>query len=376
MKKFYLFFIQISLLMLWIFPVNGQENQNRIISIEWENNLLAAEYQIQISDSANFQKILFQKNTKDTFLLIESKPIYTFGRIAAVDQFGYRGDYSEIFTLERLLSERKIIIPNTIYHTNFVNSDHTILLDLQDGKSKLLKTLYKINDGKWQFYNDGIHLKKEGKNAIQYYSEDRLGNKEAAKAKDFILDTEGPEIYVNFTNTIVGLENILYTNKYSAITINAVDWNSGIQSIKAYLRNANGYKEFTWYEKIVIPDNYSEKLIEIKVIATDRTGNTKSYSKFFKHDTTPPSVSIETITNSGINKRQTSISFLNAHDTNSGIKIIHYSINNSEWQPYLDPIIITDPGEYELKFFAIDNVGNKSTTQYERIFISDYSQKK
>ncbi len=40
-------------------------------------------------------------------------------------------------------------------------------------------------------------------------------------------------------------------------------------------------------------------------------------------------------------------------------------------QIYREPIMIFEPGEYEIKIQAVDNVGNKSPIQYERIFIAE-----
>jgi|GEM_PF-2014848 hypothetical protein len=373
MKRFSSNYFQIKILIFIfaIFPVIGQDNPNRFILIEWENNPLAAEYHLQISDSVKFLNIAFQKKTKESILRLEPNPIFKYGRIAAIDQFGIRGEYSEVFQIEQRIVEEKTQAMIDPLPSNYVGFNHLILLDLKEDKGKNWKTHYKINDGIWQIYNDGIQLTKQGPNLIQYYSEDRLGNREPIKSKEYIFDSEAPEVEMIFSNSFEDSNRIIYTNKNSNVIVNAKDIHSGILSIKTYLRTANDFKEFEWNEKIIVPENFSEKLIELKVIATDKIGNIKSYSKFFKHDLTPPSVSIETISGLDNHKRQISISQLNANDSTSGIKLIQYSINNSGLQPYLDPIVLSDPGEYEIKFQAIDNVGNRSVYQYERIFISD-----
>jgi hypothetical protein len=75
---------------------------------------------------------------------------------------------------------------------NFLPASHLITLDVIEGKAKGWSTYYKINDGKWFNYQGGIHLQKEGSNVIQYYSEDRLGNREKMKTVEYILDSEAP----------------------------------------------------------------------------------------------------------------------------------------------------------------------------------------
>ena len=50
---------------------------------------------------------------------------------------------------------------------------------------------------------------------------------------------------------------------------------------------------------------------------------------------------------------------LSAVDAHSGLSNVFYSVNNSEYLPYVEPLVFDKEGEYNLKFYAIDNVGNK-----------------
>lgn len=56
-------------------------------------------------------------------------------------------------------------------------------------------------------------------------------------------------------------------------------------------------------------------------------------------------------------------------DENSGIKTIFYSINGSEFKPYASPLNFDKEGEYLLKFYATDNVGNTEDTGERRVII-------
>lgn len=376
MKKSSSYFILLKSLLITclLSPVIGQENSKKFILIEWENNPLAVEYHLQISDSVKFLNIPFQKKTKESVIRLEPNPNYKYGRIAAIDQFGIRGEYSEVFQIEQRIVEKKTEVIKPL-PANYVGLNHLIVLDLKEDRTKNWKTHFKINDGIWQIYNDGIQLTKQGSNLIQYYSEDRLGNREPIKSYEYIFDSEAPEVEFIFSNSFEDADRIIYMNKNSNITLNARDINSGILTIKTYLRTADDFKELAWNEKITIPENFSEKLIELKVVAMDKIGNVKSYSKFLKYDLTAPIVSIESISGFDSNRRQISISQLNANDSTSGIKLIHYSINNSGLQPYLEPIVLSEPGEYEIKYQAIDNAGNRSNFQIERIFISQPENK-
>lgn len=51
---------------------------------------------------------------------------------------------------------------------------------------------------------------------------------------------------------------------------------------------------------------------------------------------------------------------IRATDNFSGVKTVEYSTNGSDWQPYKDGIILDKPGAAQLKYRAVDNLGNKS----------------
>ena len=54
---------------------------------------------------------------------------------------------------------------------------------------------------------------------------------------------------------------------------------------------------------------------------------------------------------------------LKARDSLSGVRGIHFKINESEEQKFVKPIMIKDENYYELKFYSVDNVSNKSNYQ-------------
>ncbi len=289
MRKIKLLFYFILFLSFSIFA----QEESRYIYIEWEKIPKAKEYQIQISDSVKFFSILYTEKTKETSVKIEPNARYKYGRIAAIDDLGNKGKPSDIFEIEsRIMEKRK---PNALHSdlSNYLTANHLIQLDSSDNKSKGFVTYYKINDGKWLNYQGGIQLQKEGKNTIQYYSIDLLGNRERMKAVEYILDTEGPLAEFSISDTFQDSEKFLYTNKNSKINLSIQDALSGIQSANVFLRTANESIEIDWNEKesISIPEKFSDRTVELFIVATDRIGNTKTYSKFFRHDIKTPEVS-------------------------------------------------------------------------------------
>jgi hypothetical protein len=61
---------------------------------------------------------------------------------------------------------------------------------------------------------------------------------------------------------------------------------------------------------------------------------------------------------------------LAAHDPDAGVKEIYYSVNESEFRPYSQPFTFDKDGEFTVRFYAIDNVGNRED-EGERIIVID-----
>ena len=59
-------------------------------------------------------------------------------------------------------------------------------------------------------------------------------------------------------------------------------------------------------------------------------------------------------------------------DELSGVKNIYFSVNGSQYKPYSDTISFEHPGEYRVKYFAVDNVNNVERT-HEFTFIVDFA---
>lgn len=64
-----------------------------------------------------------------------------------------------------------------------------------------------------------------------------------------------------------------------------------------------------------------------------------------------------------------SIIELSAVDENAGVEKIFYSISGSNFSPYNEPISLTNDGEYELRVYATDNLGNAEPVVYRKIIV-------
>ncbi len=340
------------------------EDKGRFISIDWEKIPEAKEYILQISNSSDFKKIIYQVKTKDSSVKLKPSPDYKFGRIGAIDKNDVRGEFSDIFEVEQRIIEPKVFFPLA---ENILPKEHLIKLEVKEENRS--STFFKLNDDDWRHYNEGIILSKEGKNLIQYYSANQLGKKEEFKNKTYILDSKAPIVYIKFNETNSTDSRIYYTNKNTKIEIKALDEFSDVKELQVFLNtNLKSIPVDLDNDTFTIPNNLHGELIQLAVYVEDRLGNKNIIYRNLRHDIEPPLLDIILRTNNDLENYLVSIE-LDSIDVISGVNKIYYSINSENYLPYFDKIYFNQEGEYILKFYAVDNVGNRSDLQIEKIKI-------
>lgn len=352
-----------------LFILNSTDNK-RYISIEWEKIPEAKEYFLQISNSKEFKKFLYQEKTKEASVKLSPNPEFKFGRIAAIDLNGVRGEFSDVFEIEQRIVEPKVFAP---LPENILPKDHLIKLEIE--KESLGNSFFKINDGDWFHYNEGIILTKEGQNNISYYSINPLGKKEEVKKKTYILDTEAPKVFIKFNETVSSDNKIYYTNKNTKIQIKALDEFSEVKEFKVFLNTNTKSTEIELVnDSFVIPNNFHGEIFELAIYVEDRIGNRNTIYRVLRHDIEPPILDIQFRTNQDLEDYLVQIS-LDAVDPISGVDKIYYSINSENYLIFKDKLYFTEEGEYVLKFYAVDNVGNRTNLQIEKIRIPKKKKK-
>ncbi|MBC7081285.1 MAG: PKD domain-containing protein [Thermoplasmatales archaeon] len=173
--------------------------------------------------------------------------------------------------------------------------------------------------------------------------------------------SDSDEIQVLFDNnppeTNYSIEEIKeWYNKSVEIFLNATDNLAGIY--KTFYRIGNdSWKEYN--ESINIS---SEGINILRFYSVDNAGNYEQEKNLtIKIDLHPPS------TNYSINAtygnegwiRSTPIISLSASDVLSGVNKTLYKINDGEWEEYKGEINISADGEHIIRFYSIDNAGNR-----------------
>ena len=116
----------------------------------------------------------------------------------------------------------------TLIQDNWYNSDVSLKLESSDSLSGVAKTQYKVNDGDWITFNNGINVSNEGINKVEYRSVDNAGNLEETKSVEAKIDKTAPILNVSFDQSVITDRN------HQLVPINAsveaVDNFSGVAS--------------------------------------------------------------------------------------------------------------------------------------------------
>ena len=183
-------------------------------------------------------------------------------------------------------------LAGTMGENNWYTSSVQITLTAGDEYSGVKNTYYRINSGSQQTYTSKITVSEGGEYTIEYWSEDKVGNVEAANSKSFKIDVDIPTIGITkpdggiysrdrklwpiFENHIFDWNRSFI---FRAITITTIanDGTSGIDKVEFYIddvlkETSTGPYEWFWDETVFFKKT-------IKVVAYDEAGHSSSASR-------------------------------------------------------------------------------------------------
>jgi hypothetical protein len=249
------------------------------------------------------------------------------------------------------------ITPEDPNGTNgWYTKDASVTLTAADLDSGVEKTEYRINNGEWKVYTGAIPVTENGPYTVEFHSIDKSGNIEEIKSISLKLDTTKPFTMANVVPGEPDGTNNWYKSTVS-ITLSPSDEGSGIDKTE-YRVNEGDWK--TYESPIQVK---TDGIYKIEYRSIDKAGNVEeSKSALIKLDKTNP-VTTSRITQgepNGANGWYTTdvIVELAANDGQSGISIIEYRIDGSEWAPYKAPIQLTTEGIHRVEYRSKDNAGN------------------
>ncbi len=224
------------------------------------------------------------------------------------------------------------------------------------------ENMHRLESHKTPQYTNPFYFDTEGLNTIRTPSQvDTITKQVVYPVADIVFevfaDGLAPTTKVMWSNAVryVNSGKVFY-GKGLSVSMTATDQMSGVQNIYVS-RNSQPYTAYTDTLHFEEESDYT-----IRVYAVDHVGNVEEDKTFeFSIDATPPVAnwSLEGNVHGRAASGDSKI-IIAAKDSRSGLKQIRYQINDQPVRIYKDGINLSalPTGEYALKYWAEDNVGN------------------
>lgn len=248
----------------------------------------------------------------------------------------------------------------------FTGKNSEIEITAKDELSGVQDIYISIDSAGFQKYTAPIKCNTEKNYKVKFYAVDNVGNfniisKDSdKKMKNFVVDLTPPKTKLNIEGD--KYNNILAAN--AVFSLSANDIASGVK--KTYYIIDDGPKN-VYYSDIKI-GKYKEGEHTITFYSIDHVNNEEKHQSYtFYLDKTPPMVLEEIIGDQFVvngkefSSGRTKLK-LTAIDNKAGVKEIMYSVAGEDYQEYSEPFYLPKrQGSMNIKFYATDNVENKST---------------
>jgi hypothetical protein len=238
-----------------------------------------------------------------------------------------------------------------------------IFLNAEDAISGVNKTKFRVDGGQWNAYMQPILINSDGKHTVDYYSEDRAGNKETNLQVKINVDNSAPETDFTLSGTLGN--NGWYTSEV-IVTFTAKDDFSGMNKTK-YRVNSGGWKTYTGPVKLS-----DDGAFAINYYSVDNASNDEERGDLEVFvDRTPPAITHTLVGNPAANGAFPApvTVIITASDPTSGLASIEYKLDNGNWSPYSEALVISDEGNHTLRYRATDIAGNRATSAVTNIVL-------
>lgn len=238
-------------------------------------------------------------------------------------------------------------------------------LSSRDTLSGVSHSEYRIDGGDWLRY-EPFTIQEGGRHAIEYRSNDKAGNRETARSLTVMVDTLPPLTVASVDNKPLEAGSSHFSAHPLKITLTATDKSAGIKMTE-YKLNSGPWRQYQPFSV----SNQGTHLIEYR--STDQL-DTIEPTRFIKVilDSTPPLTSLivgepKEDDQGVIRISDRTVLSLYAHDELSGTDASQYVITGRGERKGSEPFTIATPGEYEIRYWSSDRVGNREPEKITRI---------
>ncbi|MEO0294250.1 MAG: CARDB domain-containing protein, partial [candidate division WOR-3 bacterium] len=272
----------------------------------------------------------------------------------------------------------------------YISSKTALSLKTDDVGCGVDTTYYRIDDNTWNVYTGvEFNLVEEGTHIIEYYSVDKLGNREEIKSRKLTMDNTPPLSYLVFGEPKKLFNGILYISPETPIWIEALD-TCGIASFFYAVSTISGDVLQPWTEALGsfnIPYTPPHYRYVISYYSVDNLGNAESpKDTVVAFDCEPPITTLHIglprypLAASGEPQYITSATPLSfeATDDISGVDSLYYRIDGGIWianryPPAGDHIEFKVEGEgiHFVEYYSIDRAGNREVVKIKEIRVDN-----
>ncbi len=175
------------------------------------------------------------------------------------------------------------VLTGTMGNNKWYVSTATISFNATDNLSGVDITKYKIDDGDWKTYDDGIDVTGNGQHTVYFYSIDNASNIENKKNTTFKIDKEKPTVHIKTPEegyiylfgrelipTLIGRTKVIGRMEATA---EITDSFSGAYAVYFKLDDETLWEDYVSPYKAELPQEFPRSRHTLTAVAYDKAGN-------------------------------------------------------------------------------------------------------
>jgi hypothetical protein len=253
-----------------------------------------------------------------------------------------------------------------------VGVDAVLTLTANDAVAGVDTILYRLDGGAEQVYQNPLQLdvQGEGSHHIQYYSVDRVGNREAPQTYAYVVDRQPPAISLSIHGPQFSSQGVRYTSPKAEIELASRHAVVGATPIRYRI---DGGAPIVYKEPFHLPESAG-----VHHLILESEDSVKNHVQVLVDDIfvdpLPPTTEVQFsrpffVQNGDVVLNPASKIELRAGDLESGVESTTYSIDGGSDLKYSEPFSIAALGEHSLTVTAVDRVGNHEPVQHIKLLV-------
>ena len=252
-----------------------------------------------------------------------------------------------------------------------VGAGASLSLSAEDSDAGVEQILYRLDESAERIYEKPLLLDElpEGSHHLQFYAEDRVGNREAPQGFTFLVDRQPPEITLSIHGPQFSDKGVRYVSPQAEIELASRDAVAGPSPIRYKIDGAPSATVYT--APFHLPE--SAGIHTMRIESEDAVNNRALVNIVDIYvDPAPPKTEVQFsrpffVRDGDVILNPRSQIALNASDSDAGVESVTYSLDGGPEQRYSQPFSVTAEGEHSLTVSAIDRVGNREPAQQLRL---------